>query len=113
MTLALAQELLPPQNLDAERSVLGAILLNNEALHRVLELHLEPRDFFRENHQKIFEILISLSERGQPLDMLTVQNALKDRGWFEAVGGTATMTGLFEDVYSIANVTHYARIVRD
>ncbi len=104
---------LPPHNNEAERSVLGAILVNNEVIHRVIEIGLEARDFYREAHQKIFEVLMALSERGEPLDLVTLTAALRDRGAYEAVGGTATLTSLFEDTFAISNVGHYARIVRD
>jgi replicative DNA helicase len=103
----------PPNNLEAERSVLGAILLSNESIHRVIEIGLEPRDFYRETHQKIFEVLIALSERGEPVDLVTLTSALRDRNYYEQIGGSATLTSLFEDQYSTSNVTHYARIVRD
>ena len=82
----------PPNNSEAERSVLGAVLVHNEAIHRVLEVGLEPRDFYRESHQKIFEVLISLSERGEPVDLVTLTAALRDRGTYESVGGSATRT---------------------
>lgn len=104
---------LPPHNLEAERSVLGAILVQNEAIHRVTEIGLEARDFYREIHQKIFEVLISLSERGEPLDLVTLTSSLRDRGWYESVGGTATLTSLFEDTFSIGSVSHYAKLIRD
>lgn len=104
---------IPPHHTEAERSVLGAILLNNESIHRVLEVGLEPRDFYREAHQKVFETLLALSERGEPVDLVTLTSALRDRGWYEAVGGTATLTSLFEDSFAIGNVTYYAKIVRD
>ena len=103
----------PPHNMEAERSVLGAVLVNNEAIHRVVEIGIEARDFYREAHQKIFEALISLSERGEPVDLVTLTAALRDRNWYEAVGGTATLTSLFEDTFAVGNVGHYARIVRD
>jgi replicative DNA helicase len=103
----------PPNHQEAERSVLGAILVHNEAIHRVIEVGLEPRDFYRESHQKIFEVLQALSERGEPLDLVTLTAALRDRSWYESVGGTATLTGLFEDTFAVANVGHYARIIRD
>jgi replicative DNA helicase len=90
----------PPHNLEAERSVLGAILLSNESIHRVIEIGLEPRDFYRETHQKIFEVLLFLSERGEPVDLVTLTSALRDRQYYEQIGGTATLTSLFEDQYS-------------
>lgn len=104
---------IPPHNLEAERSVLGAILLNNEALHRVQEVGLEPRDFYHETHNKIFETVLSLSERGDPVDLVTLTNFLRDRGWYDSIGGAATLTGFFEDSFAVGNVNYYAKIVRD
>lgn len=103
----------PPHNLEAERSVLGAVLLNNESIYKVMEIGLESRDFYRENHQKIFEVAQALSERGNPVDLVTLTAQLRDRGWYEAVGGSATVTSFFEDNFALGNVVHYARIVRD
>ena len=104
---------IPPHHAEAERSVLGAILLNNESIHRVLEIGLEARDFYKEAHQKIFDMSLALSERGEPVDLVTMTTSLRDRGWFEHVGGSATLTSLFDDTFAIGNVLHYARIVRD
>lgn len=103
----------PPHNNEAERSVLGAILLNNDSIHRVLEIGLEARDFYREAHQKVFEVSLALSERGEPVDLVTMTAALRDRGYFEQVGGSSTLTSLFEDTFAVGNIMHYARIVRD
>jgi replicative DNA helicase len=104
---------LPPHDLAAERSVLGAVLLNNEALDKVIELGLEARDFYVDAHRKVFETVVDLNSRGQPADLVTLPAALKDRGWFEPIGGSATLTSLFEDTFATSNVVHYARIVRD
>ena len=103
----------PPHHLEAERSVLGAVLINNESIYRILELGLEARDFYREAHQRIFEVVISLSERGEPVDLITVSASLRDRGWFDQVGGSELLTSLFDDTFAVGNVMHYARIVRD
>lgn len=103
----------PPHNTEAERSVLGAILVRNEIIYKVMETGLEGRDFYRDAHQKIFEVLMYLSEKGEPVDLITLTSALRDRGTFESVGGTATLTSLFEDQFAIGNVSHYARIIRD
>lgn len=103
----------PPHHEEAERSVLGAILLNNESIHRINEIGLEARDFYREAHQKIFEVILSLSERGEPVDLVTLTAALRDRGSFEAVGGTAALTSLFEDTFAVGNVAYYAKLVRE
>lgn len=103
----------PPHNTEAERSVLGAILLNNESIHRVLETGLEAQDFYREAHQKIFEAALSMSEKGEPVDLVTMTSVLRDRGAYEVVGGSATLTSLFDDTFAVGNVVHYAKIVRD
>jgi replicative DNA helicase len=103
----------PPHNSEAERSVLGAILVQNEAYYRVVEVGLEPRDFYRDAHQKIFETLSYLAGRGEPVDLVTLTSALRDRNWYEVVGGTTGLTSLFEDAFAVSNVAHYARIIRD
>lgn len=104
---------IPPQNLEAERSVLGAVLLNNESLHKVQEVGLESRDFYLQSHQTIFEAVTHLVETGQPVDLVTLTARLRDVGSYESVGGSATLTGFFEDTFAVGNVYHYARIVRD
>ncbi|HUP56833.1 MAG TPA: replicative DNA helicase [Bdellovibrionota bacterium] len=104
---------MPPHSDEAERSVLGAVLIQNECIHRVVELGVEPRDFYRESHQKIFESVLSLSQRGEPVDLITLTAVLRDKGWYDAVGGAAALTGLFEDSFAVGNVGHYGRIVRD
>ncbi|MGZ3699640.1 MAG: replicative DNA helicase, partial [Bdellovibrionota bacterium] len=104
---------IPPHNIEAERSVLGAILINNTSLSYVLDTGLESRDFYTQAHQKIFECEMALSERGEPVDMITLQSALRDRGWYEVVGGTEALTKLFEDTFAVGNITKYAKIVRE
>ena len=102
----------PPQNLDAESSVLGGILLENEAVNQVLEL-LRPEDFYRESHRKVFRAIVELSDRSEPVDLITLSDFLKNRGELEAVGGTAYLASLADFVPTAANITHYARIVRE
>ena len=103
-----------PQDTDAEKSVLGAILVNNSTLDAVRETGLENRDFFIENHQKIYEIACFLSDNGKPVDMVTLSSSLRDRGWYDQVGGIAILTGLYDQAsFQIANVVHYGKIVRD
>ncbi|MGK5084466.1 replicative DNA helicase [Bdellovibrionota bacterium FG-1] len=104
---------IPPHNLEAERSVLGACLLNNESVYRISEVGLEGRDFYHERHQKIFDAIYALVSRGEPADLVTLTSTLRDKGWYEAVGGSAILTSLFEDTFAIGNVSHYARIVRE
>ena len=103
-----------PHDLDAERSVLGAILVNNATLDQVREIGLEDRDFFLDPHQKIFESACGLSDTGKPVDLVTLTSSLRDRGWYDAVGGFSTLTNLFDQAsFQIANVVHYGRIVRE
>ncbi|HXG52092.1 MAG TPA: replicative DNA helicase [candidate division Zixibacteria bacterium] len=102
----------PPQSLEAESSVLGGILLENEAINQVLEL-LRPEDFYRESHRKIFRAMIELSDRSEPVDLITLSEALKSRGELEAVGGTAYLASLADFVPTAANIAYYARIVRE
>jgi replicative DNA helicase len=102
----------PPQNLEAESSVLGGILLENEAVNQVLEL-LRPEDFYRESHRKVFRAIVELSDRSEPVDLITLSDFLKNRGDLEAVGGTAYLASLADFVPTAANISHYARIVRE
>jgi replicative DNA helicase len=103
---------LPPQNLDAEQSILGGILLDNQALNSVLEV-LEHRDFYSESHRKIFAAILDLSERNEPCDLITLSSILKDRKQIDQVGGMAYLASLVDSVPSAANVGHYAKIVKE
>ena len=103
---------IPPQNLEAESSVLGGILLENEAVNLVLEL-LRPDDFYRESHRKIFRAMIELSDRSEPIDLITLSEFMKSRNDLEAVGGTAYLASLADFVPTAANISYYARIVRE
>jgi replicative DNA helicase len=102
----------PPHSLEAERSVLGVILLKNDAIFEVQEHGLEARDFYVSAHQKIYDVLSALARKGEPLDLLSLTNALRDRQWFEEVGGTSALTALLDDTFAVSNVAHYAQIVR-
>ena len=103
---------IPPQNLEAESSVLGGILLENEAINHVLEA-VRPEDFYRESHRKIFRAMIELTDRGEPVDLITLSEFLKGRGDLDAVGGTAYLASLADFVPTAANISYYARIVRE
>ena len=102
----------PPQNLEAESSVLGGILLENDAINLVLEL-LRPEDFYRESHRKIFRAMIELTDRSEPADLITLSEFLKNRGELDAVGGSAYLAALADFVPTAANISYYARIVRE
>ena len=100
----------PPQNLEAEQSVLGSMLLERDAIARAVEI-LRPEDFYREAHRRIFETIAELFERGEPADLITVTDRLRARGLLDDVGGVAYVTSLLHAVPTAANVEYYARIV--
>ena len=103
---------IPPQNLEAEQSVLGGILLDNQGLNAVLEV-ITGRDFYSEAHRRIFEAMINLSDRGEPVDLITLSSILKDRTQLDKAGGAAYLAGLVDNVPSAANIVHYAKIVKE
>ena len=107
----LAQRL-PPQSLEAEVSVLGGILLENEALSRVLEV-IREGDFYRESHRKIFSAILELFERSEPADLITLSEVLKKRAAFEEVGGIEYLNSLVNSVPTAANISYYAKIVKE
>jgi replicative DNA helicase len=102
----------PPQNLEAESAVLGGIMLENDAINRVLEA-LRPDDFYRESHRKIFRAMIELSDRNEPVDLVTLSEWLRSKGELEAVGGAAYLASLNDFVPTAVNIASYARIVRE
>ncbi|RME81537.1 MAG: replicative DNA helicase [Zetaproteobacteria bacterium] len=107
------RERVPPQALDAERAVLGAIFLDaQQALERI-EGFLHPEDFYAEAHQRIYRAALTLHEKGRAVDALTVKEFLAQNGELERVGGEAYLASLLAVVPTAANVEHYARIVRD
>ncbi|MCW2278229.1 replicative DNA helicase [Heliophilum fasciatum] len=103
---------LPPQNVEAEQSVLGSMLLDAEAVNRAMEL-LKPEDFYKEAHQLIFRHLVALSQRNQPIDLVTVTEALRQSSDLERVGSIPYLIELGNVVPTSANVEHYAKIVAE
>jgi len=101
-----------PSNLEAERSVLGAILLDNHALNTAVE-KLRPDDFFLDQHRRIFERMITLGEGRQAIDLVTLTEELHRRGELEGAGGAAYLAQLVDGVPRVTNVEHYARIVKE
>ena len=102
----------PPQNLDAEESVLGGVLLDMHALDRVVEV-MGADDFYRGSHRRIFRAMLTLSEKGEPIDLITLADTLKARGELQEIGGATYLAELADKVPSAANIVHYARIVRE
>ncbi len=101
-----------PHNLEAERSILGAILLDNHALNAALE-KLRSDDFFLDQHRRIYERMIQLGEKQQAIDLVTLTEDLHRRGELEAAGGPAYISQLADGLPRITNVEHYARIVKE
>jgi replicative DNA helicase len=102
----------PPQHIEAEESLLSAILVDNTALLEVVET-LTPSDFYRTAHHKIFAAMSDLFNRGEPVDVVTLNNSLKEKGQLEAVGGPVYLARLLDAVPLAVNAQHYARIVHD
>jgi len=102
----------PPQNLEAEQSILGGILLDNQALNNVLEI-LNTHDFYSDVHRKIFAAILELSERNEPCDVVTLSNNLKDKKLLDQVGGRVYLASLVDNVPSAANIAYYSKIVKE
>jgi replicative DNA helicase len=101
-----------PQNLEAERSILGAVLLDNHALNAAVE-KLRTDDFFLPQHRRIFERMVQLGEKQQAIDTVTLMEDLTRRGELEAAGGMAYLSTLADGLPRVTNVEHYARIVKE
>lgn len=102
----------PPHSLEAEMAVLGGILLRNEALDQVRDL-LAPEDFYIAAHQYIFRATITLYDRGDPIDPITLRNELKAMSRLDDIGGTSYINRLLEEVHTTANIGDYTRIVAE
>ncbi|MEW5745690.1 MAG: replicative DNA helicase [Nitrospirota bacterium] len=103
---------LPPQNIEAEQSVLGAVLFDNEALTKALEL-LSPDDFYKETHRRLFRSMIDLFDKNEPIDIITLTDLLKRNGELDGVGGIAYLSLLANSIPTSANVRYHAKIVRE
>jgi replicative DNA helicase len=101
-----------PHNLEAEKSVLGAILIHNDAFNSAAEV-IDSRDFFRDAHRRIFDRMIALSERGDAIDFVTLKEELSRGGDLDEVGGPAYIASLADGVPRSANVEYYAKIVKE
>ncbi|HET9544901.1 MAG TPA: replicative DNA helicase [Gaiellaceae bacterium] len=114
MSQAVQTAPVPPQNLDAEESVLGAMMLSPGAIGAVSEvLDGDGRDFYRESHAKIYKAALALYGKGEPVDAITLVDELDERGDLEAVGGSGRVHELATLVPASANARHYAQIVHE
>jgi replicative DNA helicase len=103
---------MPPQNIEAEESIISAILIDNDALLDVIET-LGPEDFYRTAHQTIYEAITDLFDKAEPVDLVTLANKLKEKGQLEKIGGASYLARLVDTVPLAVNARHYAKIVRD
>ncbi|MDN6597263.1 MAG: replicative DNA helicase, partial [Lentilactobacillus parabuchneri] len=103
---------LPPQNIDAEKAVLGSIFLSTDALVESMEF-LEPDDFYKHAHQIIYKDMVELNDRDEAIDVVTITNILTEQNNLEDVGGMEYIADLAGSVPTAANVTYYAKIVKD
>lgn len=107
-----ALDRLPPQNIEAEQSVLGAVLLENEAIAPVLEI-LTPGDFYRDSHKKIFLAMLNLYEKNEPIDLITLTDQLSRKEELEEIGGASYLSSIVNHVPTSANVKYHSKIVKE
>lgn len=100
----------PPHSLEAERALLGSIIIRQDALYEIIE-YIRPHTFYAEKHNKVYNVMVDLADKGEPIDILTVSHELQNRGWLEQVGGDVYITELAQSVPSSSNIDHYGQIV--
>ena len=103
---------IPPYNLEAEQSVLGAMLIEKEVVPIVFEM-IKSNDFYKENHKEIYEAMQDLFEKDQPIDLVTITEQLKIRNTLEEIGGLEYLTSIAASLPTTANVRYYAKIVEE
>jgi replicative DNA helicase len=103
---------LPPQNLEAEQSILGAVLIDNDALPKALEI-LDPEDFYKLSHRKIFNAMSDLFEKNEAIDLITLTDCLKKKDDLETVGGVSYLSSLVNMTPTAANIKYHSHIVRE
>ena len=106
------QENVPPQDIEAEQAVLGAIFLDAEALVEAMA-QIEPQDFYRRAHQIIFRSMIALNDRNENIDIITLKSQIESENTLEDVGGISYLTELSQVTPTASGVAHYAKIVKD
>src|SRR5436853_2604982 len=101
-----------PHNIDAEKSVLGAILVNNENYYRVLE-NLKPEDFYLDAHRVIYRKMVDLIEKSKAIDLITIQEELLRSSQLEAAGGITYLAGLLDGIPHLTHIEHYIEFIRE
>ncbi|MEA3293285.1 MAG: replicative DNA helicase [Patescibacteria group bacterium] len=105
------QEKLPPQNIEAEQCFLGSLMLDKNAIVKVVDF-LNSTDFYKRTHQKIYEVAQELFEKGEPVDLLSISNRLKEKGYLDEIGGRAYLTEIINSVPNALHVLNYAKIIQ-
>lgn len=105
------QEKLPPQNIEAEKSLLGCLMLDKNAIIKVGDF-LRPKDFYRQNHQQIYQTILDLFEKNEPVDLLAVSSRLKEKNLLEEIGGNSYLTELINTIPTATHILNYAKIVQ-
>lgn len=111
MIADMAEQRIPPQNVEAEQSVLGSLMLDKDAILKIVDF-MQPKDFYKGTHQKIYKIMVELFEKREPIDILSVNNRLREIGWLEEIGGQAYLAELVNSVPTASSVAYYANIVQ-
>jgi len=104
---------IPPQNLEAERATLGAMLLEKDAIDKAVEMGLDEADFYHEHNRVVFKGILDLYHKNEPVDLITISNRLIEKAELDKIGGTLYLTELISDVPTAAGIEHYTKIVRD
>lgn len=107
----IAKDQLPPQNIEAEKSLIGSLLLDKESISRVADF-LQAGDFYSRNHQLIYEGILKLYEKREPIDLLSLSSSLKEGGHLDTIGGLGYLTSLVNAVPTAAHVVNYGKIVQ-
>lgn len=102
---------IPPQNIEAEMSVLGSVMIDKNAIVKIADI-IRPEDFYKENHAKLFEVILELYNEQQPIDILSVSSRLKEKGILKEMGGRGYLTDLINYVPTSSNVVSYAKLVQ-
>ncbi|MFA5840361.1 MAG: replicative DNA helicase [Candidatus Margulisiibacteriota bacterium] len=108
----MAEERIPPQDLVAEQSVLGSMLMDKSAISKVVD-HLDPESFYRDAHRHIYETILDLFDRGEPVDLVTVTDSLRKSSKLDSAGGAVYIADLLNSVATAANVEYHAKIVAE
>ena len=102
---------IPPQNIEAEQSLLGSLMIDKNAIIKIVDF-LKPRDFYKKNHKDIFSAAIDLFEKREPIDLLSISSRLKEKNLLDEIGGNAYLTEMVNSVPTASHVASYAKIVQ-